>query len=345
MSVDLLRAAIELPFAFGGVVAAGKIRTEPEDFYVDEIPLFDPDGEGEHVLVRLQKRNSNTEWAAGELAKLAGVPLKDVGYAGQKDRHAVTQQWFSVGLAGRPEPDWQTLNGEALKILQTARHGRKLRRGTLKGNRFVIRVRNMEGDSASVDLTLEKIREQGIPNYFGEQRFGRGGKNLEIAQQLFSGSARRMKRNQKSMALSAARSLLYNRVLALRVEAGSWRSLLPGERVQLDGSRSSFLAEEIDSELQQRLNEWDIHPSAPLWGRGDALAEGEAASIEQAALADFGDWQSGLEKLGLRMERRALRARVSELSWQWEGADLILDFSLPKGSFATALLREVVVAE
>ncbi|MCP3666065.1 MAG: tRNA pseudouridine(13) synthase TruD [Gammaproteobacteria bacterium] len=345
MSVDLLGAATELPFAFGGVVAAGKIRTEPEDFYVDEIPLFAPDGEGEHVLVRLQKRNSNTEWAAGQLARLAGVPLKDVGYAGQKDRHAVTQQWFSVGLAGRPEPDWQALDGESMKILQTARHGRKLRRGTLKGNRFVIRARNMEGDSVSVDLTLEKIREQGIPNYFGEQRFGRGGKNLEIAQQLFSDSVRRMKRTQKSMALSAARSLLYNRVLALRVEAKCWCSLLPGERVQLDGSRSSFLAKEIDFELQQRLDEWDIHPSAPLWGRGDAFAEGEAASIEQAALAHFGDWQSGLERLGLRMERRALRARVSELSWQWKGADLILDFSLPKGSFATALLREVVVTE
>jgi len=329
-----------LPHAFGPICASGVIRHCPEDFFVEELPPCKPDGEGEHVLLKIEKRGDNTEWVARQLGRLAGVAARDVSYAGLKDRHAVTQQWFSIRLAGKKEPDWQALTSDNLKILECARHRRKLRRGALRGNRFIIRVRELAGDRVQLESQLRQIQQQGFPNYFGEQRFGHQGDNLKNAQSLFDGSLGRVNRQRRGLYISAARSLLFNHVLAKRVELGNWNQILLGERVALHGSRSSFHAETLDAELLTRLDDMDIHPTAPLWGKGDAGVSAEAAEIETAVLAGFTDWQAGLERCGAEMERRALRAPVSDMTWEIMPDHMVVAFTLPKGSYATVLLGE-----
>ena len=335
-------ACFEPPFAYGGPPCRGVIRARSEDFRVEEIPAVTPDGQGEHVLLHVEKRDSNTDWVAGLLARHAGVPRGDVSYAGLKDRHAVTRQWFSVRLAGRDEPRWEALEGPDLRVLERARHSRKLRTGALRGNRFDILISALEGDRASLAQRLEAIREGGIPNYFGEQRFGRHGSNLRSAEALFAGRLGRVSRQKRGLYISAARALLFNRVLAERVRLGNWNEPLDGERLVLDGSRSSFVAERVDDELKRRFLEWDVHTSGPLWGSGALGPSGEAAAVEEGALAPFTAWREGLERLRLEMERRPLRARADELTWCETAEGLRLGFALPRGSYATALLRELV---
>jgi len=330
----------QLPRAFGLPQASGLIRACPEDFRVYEIPLVEPDGAGEHVFLDIEKRNSNTGWVAQQLARLAGVPERDVSYAGLKDRNAVTRQWFSVRMAGKPEPEWQALESDDLRVLGVFRHSRKLKTGALRGNRFEICVRQLAGDRDALDRHLCRIQADGMPNYFGEQRFGHDGGNLDAARLLFAGDRKRLSRRLRGIYISAARSLLFNQVLAWRVEQGSWNRLLDGERIMLDGSASSFYAEQIDEQLQQRLEEMDIHPSAPLWGRGQSDVTGDAAAVEQQALEGYEFWKEGLERCGADLGRRALRAPVREMAWRFEEDSLMLEFSLPKGSYATSVLRE-----
>ncbi|OOZ36261.1 tRNA pseudouridine(13) synthase TruD [Solemya velesiana gill symbiont] len=332
----------ELPFAFSGPVGRGVIRTVPEDFRVDEIPVTEPDGEGEHCLLEIEKRDANTDWVARLLAEHAGVKIRDVSYAGKKDRFSVTRQWFSVHLPGKPNPDWKALESQELKIIQAARHSRKLRTGALKGNRFTIRVRHFTGTPEALEERMEAIRHQGIPNYFGEQRFGHGGGNLERARALFEGKLKRLSRNKRGIYLSAARSALFNSVLAYRVANGTWNTPLDGERFLLAGSRDGFLAEQIDPEMLRRYREHDIHIAGPLWGRGESGVSGEVARQEAEALRGFEQEMEGLERLGMKMERRSLRALVGDLQWSLEGDNLELAFTLPKGSFATVLLRECI---
>lgn len=329
-----------LPFAYGAPQSRGVIRSVPEDFQVDEIPGFEPDGEGEHCLLQIQKRDSNTDWVAGQLARIAGVSRADVSYAGLKDRHAVTTQWFSVRMAGKPEPDWSRIGSEEYRVLNSTRHGRKLRVGALKGNQFKIVVRDFQGDQADLESRLTTVAEQGIPNYFGEQRFGADDSNLASARALFSGELKRIKRQKRGFYLSAVRSFLFNQVLAARVDAGNWCTPLAGERMMLAGTRSSFLATEIDETLRERHQQMDVHLSGPLWGRGEAMVAGEVAQLEGDVLAAHGFWREGLEQFGLKMERRALRVPVASLVWSVEGDVLEMAFSLPKGCYATTVLRE-----
>ena len=333
-------AAAALPFAFGGPGCRALLRSEPEDFQVDEVTLVEPDGKGEHVLIRIEKRNANTDWVAGVLARHAGVPPRDVSYAGKKDRRALTRQWFSVRLAGKPEPDWGALESGDIRVLETARHGRKLRTGALRGNHFVIRARSLKGDTDRLQDRMQRLTEFGMPNYFGEQRFGRDNSNIIGAQAMFTGLAGRLSRQKRGLYLSAARSLLFNRVLAGRVAAGTWNRPVAGERLMLDGSRNSFKPDCIDSEILQRIAGMDIHPSGPLWGRGRLQVDGEVERLELEAVAALGEFRKGLEDCGLKQERRALRARVSHFSWTITGNELVLAFYLPRGSYATALLRE-----
>lgn len=334
----------QLPYAFGGPGGQGVIRTEPEDFRVEEITVVEPDGEGEHCLLEIEKTNTNTDWVARLLGQHAGVKPVDVSYAGMKDRHAVTTQWFSVRLAGKPEPDWSELESPELKILQIARHSRKLRTGALKGNRFILRVRGFDGDEGLLAQQIQAITQQGMPNFFGPQRFGRGGENLDRALALFAGKLRRCTKTKRGIYLSAARSYLFNKVLAYRIVAGNWNSLLDGERFLLDGSRSTFLADEIDDEIIRRFSEGDIHSTGPMWGRGGSAVSAVVDVMEGEVLREDAEWKEGLEQAGLKMERRALRALIKELEWSLECNDLLLKFALPKGSFATSLLRECVNA-
>jgi tRNA pseudouridine13 synthase len=337
---EALQAALQPACAHGGPLGQGVIRQQPEDFIVDEISSVELTGEGEHVCLHIRKRGLNTEDVARQLAKLADVKRRDVSFAGLKDRHAVTSQWFSVYLPGVAELDWQSLGSDDVQVLEVCRNARKLRRGTLAGNLFQITVREFDVDAEMLDARLQDIAQQGVPNYFGSQRFGRGGSNLEQALEMFAG--RRVKREQRSHYLSAVRSMLFNRVLSQRVSAGTWNQLLDGEVCMLAGSRGFFVIDTVDETLQQRLLAQDIHPSGPLWGKGELPSQYRAHDLETAVLAGFADWCKGLEKAGLKMERRSLRLIAEDLQWTYADKKLVLTFSLPAGCFATAVLREIV---
>ena len=319
------------------------MRARPEDFFVDEVLGFEPEGEGEHVLLHIEKRNTNTQWLADQLAHFADIPKRDVSYAGLKDRNAVTRQWFSLGLAGRPEPDWTNLAIDNVQMLQHARHRRKLRRGTLQGNRFQLLIRELQGDLDMLQTRLQQVAKQGVPNYFGEQRFGHDGANLQQAMAMFQGKCIK-NRHKRSLYLSAARSFLFNELLSQRVAAGSWNQAVDGDVMLLAGTNSYFVLDTIDAEIQQRLDDFDIHPSGCLWGKGQTPAQGEAEALESELAQTHPEICRGLEQAGLKQERRALRLPVTELEWELDTTQqqLQLCFFLPAGSYATTVLRELV---
>ena len=332
--------------AFGPPVLSARIRTVAEDFRVEELDAFEASGEGEHLLLSIEKRSMNTGFVARELARWAGVPEHAVGWAGQKDRHAVTVQRFSVQLPGREAPDLASLEREGMRVLAQARHRRKLSRGALAGNRFVLVLREVIGERDAIEARLAQVAARGVPNAFGGQRFGHGGGNVGKALAMFAQGARgaRMGREQRSMLLSAARSVLFNRVLEARVADGSWDEGMDGEVWMLDGSRSVFGPEPWSEALAQRLAGFDIHPSGPLWGRGTLRSEGGCRALELAALDDVESMalRNGLERAGLEQERRALRVLPEGLRWDWpDPSSLQLSFSLPPGSYATAVLAQL----
>ena len=335
-----------LAAAHGAAVLSAKIRTTPEDFLVEELPGFEPSGSGEHLLLTIEKRGMNTAFAARHIAQWAGVGEVAIGYAGLKDRHAVTRQRFTVHLPRRNAPDVATLefdNGEErLRVLEHTWHAKKLPRGALAGNRFVLVLRDVAGERGAIEARLQTIGRRGVPNYFGEQRFGRGGDNVAGALAMFTG--RRVRREQRTLLLSAARSELFNRVLAARVSSGTWDRPLDGEVWMLDGSRSVFGPVPFDETLAQRLDAFDIHPTGPLWGRGELRSDAEVAELERAELnaGDAPALRQGLEAEGLKQERRALRLRPDDLTWAWrEDGALELAFSLPPGTYATVVLAEL----
>ncbi len=332
----------ELPYACGTPPLTACLRVSPEDFQVEEILGYDADGAGEHLLLWVEKRGANTDWVARELAKFAGVPQVAVGYAGMKDRHAVTRQTFSVQLAGRPDPDWSTFPHPEVKVLAAIRHSRKLKRGALRGNRFVLVLRDVQGDRANAEEVLQQIARRGVPNYFGEQRFGRQGGNVAQARAMFGG--RRVDRSQRSMLLSAARSQIFNEVLAARVERGQWDMAMEGEVWSLAGSRSWFGPEPFDAALAERLARGDIHPSGPLWGQGEPPTQAEAGALERGIGTLNEDLVAGLTAARMDHERRPLRLMPEHMRWRWlDDAALEMSFELPAGAYATVIVRELAL--
>ena len=337
-----MNAVQSLAYAYPRMDCRAVWRSCVEDFQVYEELAFAPNGEGEHVLLQIEKRDSNTQWVAQQLARFAGVKSMDVSYAGLKDRFAITTQWFSVRLAGKPSPDWTEFNTDEFRVLQWHYHQRKLKRGALKGNRFLITLHELQGDQEQLEQRLHKITARGVPNYFTEQRFGRDESNLDQADKMFKGEIKVRDRHKRGLYLSAARSLLFNHVLSHRVEEDTWDKILPGEVVLLDGSRSHFVADDSNAELQQRLVAWDIHPTGPLPGRQRPSVSLQL-DRERQCLVDYQSWLDGLVKAGLEAERRALRVRVEDLQWRFqENSRLQLGFYLHKGSYATAVLRELI---
>lgn len=332
----------DLPLAYGAPVGRGRFRVEPEDFVVVELPLVEPSGAGEHAWLYVRKRNQNTAWVADQLARFAGIRPRDVSYAGLKDRYAVTEQWFSLHLPGTPDPDWSAFTCDGVEIVYAHRHDRKLRRGTLKGNRFQVRLREFDGDLTDVEARLQRLEMEGMPNYFGEQRFGRDNGNLAAVREMFADPRRRIPKHKRGLYLSAARSHLFNRVLGERVRQDTWHRCLPGDLMQLDGKRALFAVEQCDEEIQTRLEALDIHPTGPLWGRGRSSAKQACARLEEKCLAEDEDLCLGLEQAGVEMARRALRVRIEDISLRYEDDDLSLQFSLPAGSYATVLLEQLV---
>ncbi|ATG75120.1 tRNA pseudouridine(13) synthase TruD [Zobellella denitrificans] len=330
-------------YLHGQPEVSGCLKAAPEDFVVREDLGFSPSGEGEHILLHVRKRGQNTQWVARELARLAGVAQRDVTWAGLKDRHAVTEQWFGVHLPGKEMPDFSPLENEDVQILAIARHHKKLKTGALRGNRFELALTGLEGEG-DLDARLAAIAARGVPNYYGDQRFGRDYGNLEQAKAMFAG--RRIKdRNKRSLYLSAARSYLFNLAASHRLAAGLGEQLLAGDCVMLAGSQSFFTLGEdnpLDEAMAARFASGDIRLSAPLWGRGRLPSQDEAAALEQAALVGQEALCAGLEANGLKQERRALLLRPEELAWQREGDRLRLSFWLPAGSYATSLVRELI---
>jgi len=331
-----------LPLAFGPAVLEAVFRSRPEDFQVDEIDAFDASGEGEHLLLTVRKRGLNTAEVARTLARWAGIGEVGIGYAGLKDRHAVTTQRFSVHLPKRVSPDLDALVTPNLEVVASTWHSRKLPRGALEGNRFTLVLRQVQGEREAIDARLQAIAARGLPNWFGEQRFGRAGDNVAQALAMFEG--RRVKREQRSMLLSAARSELFNRVLSARVTDGSWERGLDGEVWMLAGSRSVFGPEAWSDALAERLARFDIHPSGPLWGEGELRTQGACAALETQVLTqgDAPALRAGLESARLKQERRALRQQAADLQWSWQDPQTLeLRFDLVPGSYATALLHEL----
>lgn len=318
------------------------MRVSPEDFRVRERLPFEPDGAGQHVLLRVRKRGVNTELVRRRLAEISGVRRRDVGCAGLKDRHALAEQWFSVDLAGREPPDWAVGAGAGWEVLEAVRHRRKLRRGVLEGNDFRIRLRAVTGDATAATAILERLAE-GAPNYFGAQRFGRGGSNLDGVRRLFRGEAGKIGRQHRSLLLSAARAEIFNAALSRRVEDGSWHRPERGDILQLSGTRSRFSVGDGDdlAELRRRAARQDLHPTGPLWGRDAPGSSGRIRAVEEAAASDHRDLADGLESLGMAADRRPLRVTVSGLRWWLRGDALILRFRLPAGAYATSVIREI----
>ena len=298
---------------------------------------FEPDAQGEHDFLYIEKRNSNTQWVARQLAAIAGVQARDVGYAGMKDRHAVTRQWFSVRRPAGDRVDWNAQDIAGVTVKELTRNSRKLRRGAHKGNRFTIKIKELDKISEVLYDSLVHMREHGVPNYFGEQRFGHGYRNLGLALALFGG--KRLPREKRSIALSAARSWLFNQFLQQRIEDGGWQTVVAGQIVQLEGSGSVFEAT-ADVDIQRRCEQLDIHPVLPLWGRSGGSRYLPDAAVS-ALLQQHDALAEGLQQ-HVDMGLRASRMVVHDLQWVVADDELTLSFYLGRGGFATALLREII---
>jgi len=329
------------PQVLGAPACAGLFRCRLDDFRVDEDLGYAPDGHGEHLWLRVEKRNLTSDWVAAQLARCAGIAPRQVSYAGRKDRRAVTRQWYSLQVPGRDDIEPHTWAIDGVRVLQATHSARKIRRGALRGNRFHIVLRGLEGDLDDLARRTASLAQLGVPNYFGEQRFGRG--NLRRARQLFRGELRKgVHRSKRGLYLSAARSLLFNRVLARRVADGSWNRLLPGDLAMLDGTHSIFAAEPEDADQCRRCTELDIHPTGPMPGIDGPQPGSGVAALEAEVLAAEAELVTGVQRFRLAGARRALRCRVAEPAMERDGDTVELGFYLTAGSYATVVLKELV---
>lgn len=332
-------------------------KQQPEDFRVDEELGFQCSGDGEHVWVLIRKRGINTQDAAQRLAKAAGISANSVYWSGLKDKHGVCRQWLSLHMPGRSLPDTlKAAESDQLCIETIQRNSRKLRRGSHRANHFVIRLRNLRrlpvsGDVgadaalASLESSLARIARDGVPNYFGEQRFGFD--NTDKAALWFAGKYRPRHATERGLLLSTARSLIFNAVLSARVDSATWNQYIDGDVMNLNGSASVFVPDSEDRLIQQRLSEGDIHPTGPLWGTGDMRTSGACRELEESIAKGFPDLVAGLMARGVEASRRSLRLPVQALHYRLltdtaAAPDLELSFALPTGAYATAVLHDLI---
>ena len=340
LSIQVIEIPI-WPYVYGEPSGSGKIRSFPEDFVVKETLAFEPSGAGEHAFLQIEKIGENTDYVARQLARFANVRQRDVSYAGLKDRHAITTQWFSVWLPGKADPNWMLFETDTMKVLYAVRHARKLKRGALSGNTFKLIVRDWQGDKAKTISQLEAIKVNGMANYFGSQRFGTAGQNVTKALAMFAGD--KVGREQRSLYLSAARSYLFNQILACRVIQKVWDQPVAGDTYQFDLSHGCFKSEVPDAEIIRRLVEKDIHPTGSLWGKGEVDVSADTLSLEQSVIEKNRELAEGLIAFAVDKDRRALRVNVQDLNWLFVNEDILeLTFSLPAGSYATSVLREII---
>jgi tRNA pseudouridine13 synthase len=308
------------PNAYPASGASAALKLLNEDFIVTELPLQLPSGAGEHIWLDIEKNGANTAFVAQQLAEAASVQEGDVGYAGLKDRHAITRQWFSIYLPKGETPDLTLLQHPEFKVLSQRRHAKKLRPGDLQGNRFRIVLRDVTGDRDAVEANLKAVASHGAPNYFGAQRFGHDGGNVEQGRAMLAREIRVRNPKKKGIYLSAVRSFVFNEVLALRIQQRLWGKTLPGDVMDEAG-----------------------RPTGPLWGRGRVIATDQAQALENGVAERHASLCDGMEHAGLDQERRGLVASPVDMSWEWPQANqLVLTFSLPAGTYATSVLNEIL---
>jgi tRNA pseudouridine13 synthase len=313
----------EWPNAYPRSGASATLKLLNDDFIVTELPQQLPSGAGEHIWLDIEKNGANTAFVAQQLAEAAGVQLMDVGYAGLKDRYAITRQWFSIYLPKGETPDLTQLQHPEFKVLSQSRHVKKLRPGDLLGNRFRIVLRDVTGGPGAIDAlesNLQSVASQGVPNYFGAQRFGHDGGNVEQGRAMLAREIRVRNPKKKGIYLSAVRSFVFNEVLALRIQQGLWGKTLPGDVMDEAGL-----------------------PTGPLWGRGRVTTADQAQALENGVAERHVTLCDGMEHAGLDQDRRSLVASPLDMSWEWPQANqLVLTFSLPAGNYATSVLNEIL---
>lgn len=332
--------SLDFNFLSGKPKSTGVYKQRCEDFIVKEDLGFELTGEGEHVCLWIQKIGENTQYLAKQLAKFATIPARNVSYAGLKDRQGDTWQWFSLHIPGKITPDFSLFESPGVTIHKVIRHHKKIKTGALAGNYFSITLRDIS-DKADVELALE-MAKQGVPNYFGEQRFGFDGHNVGSALAMFAG--RKIKdRFKRGMYLSAARSYLFNQVISARIADQLYKQPMLGDCVQFVGNRSFFPLPDLGEESLQRLASREICLTAPLWGAGELTSESDAKAYEIKTLQAYQDLQAGLANNGLRQERRPLLLIPEKLSSTWlDEQSVCIDFYLPSGCYATSVLREII---
>lgn len=325
------------------------LRSDPEDFIVDEALPYEALGEGEHLFVRFEKVGLNTPDAVGRLVRSAGLGdgrrlPPEVGFAGLKDRHARTRQWMSIPWSQPEAPDFSQGEGPQLRVLESVRHNHKLRRGHQRGNHFQIILREVpEGGFERAEAIVERLRSIGVPHAFGPQRFGRDGDNDAVALSFIRGQSRAPRdRRLRDLLLSALQSRIFNRVLALRIERGLFDRALLGDLMSKHQSGGMFVVEDLEAE-QTRVQSLEISPTGPLPGKKMRQPSGEAAALEAEVLQEFGLSTDELRRLGPGT-RRSLRYPLDpETRIERVGEDGIsLKVFLPSGAYATVLLDEMV---
>jgi tRNA pseudouridine13 synthase len=338
------RRTMKLPYLTTEVPPVPAVfKASAEDFEVVELPAYTPSGRGDHVFAWIEKRGVSTREAVRALCTELGIDPSDAGWAGLKDRHAVTRQWIS--LAGTTPAAAMRARAEGVEVLQAAYHDHKLRTGHLRANRFSIRLRQVDPSRISdIRRTLDQIEKDGLPNYYGEQRFGRHGDNARRALRWIRDGARAPKsRFHRKLEISALQSELFNRFVALRLETSRLGQVCAGNLVKKHDTGGLFVVEDAE-EAQTRADAWEISPTGPIFGAKMRWPEGEARKREEQLLANaeltlahFSKW-----KRIAAGSRRFVRVPVSELAMHVKDHTVRLDFTLPAGSYATILLREVV---
>lgn len=330
---------------YGEPLLSATLRHKPEDFYVDEVLDFTPCGEGEHVYLHIEKTACTTEEVANRIARFAKVARSAVSFSGMKDKVAMTRQWFSVVVPIKVSLDWLALNSDQITVLSFARHLKKLRRGTHSGNRFKLVLRDCRGDFSALEERLKALSDGGVPNYFAEQRFGIEARNIAAVNSWFSKGCPKIKKYQRGLYISVARSLLFNDLLSERILRGEWSKGLANDVFILKGSHSVFSEAVVSTEIEQRLQLGDLSVAAPLWGNADkAKFFLNAPIVSDDVLDRHSCLVNGLQKIGAKIQGRAITLRPEEFSWEYcpVSTTLSLRFRLPAGSFATAVLREFV---
>lgn len=324
----------------------GQIRTTPDDFQVEEVPLYGPSGEGEHLYCRVTKRGLSTPDLVHRLSSALGIKAQAIGVAGFKDARAVTTQLLS--LQGIPADHVARLQPDdrLLKIEVLGRHRNRLRTGHHAGNRFRLVIRGVaENASETAPLVLNELTRRGVPNYFGPQRQGRKGDNYEIGAALLRDVSRRakMSRHQRIWYLNSYQSYLFNRIVAKRI--GSIDRLFVGDWAMKLENQACFPVEDVETE-QPRADRFEISPTGILFGSRVSWATGDPGAIEEAVVREAGTTREQLvaaaKACGFRGERRPLRVRLTELEWMLHGSALTLSFRLPPGAYATSVLRELI---